>query len=564
MSQGAQSMVLLMFISVVPTIGVAGYAFRNRNKPGARGFLLCLTGMIGWSIMLIFVTWPFPILPVHLNLTGRFFFQLLVAFGWLLLVWEYLRRDNVLVPPALIAALAIVPIVTLALAVTNPIHHLVVLPETPDNPAGISEFVLGPWYFVHVCFAIVLVMLPVGLLVTDFRGAHGQHRSQIGLLLAGWVVGFPGALQTHLFRNIEAIPLYVDLTPVTFLITSLLWGLALYRYQLFNLAPVSRRTAIETMSDPIVSIDNNGKVVDANPPAQRLFGGGEDVVGISFDRICERFPALSSHQMRVQQQTELTLETEEGAHHFLLDVRQIELGTSTNGSVLVFREVTELREHEKDLELLKEILSRVFRHNVRNRLTVIDGYATQIEQRDKADKYDEELTMIKRASTQLLAHSGKATELRNLIDSDSEPEQFDLTALSSEYAQAIDTETSATVTTDLEDELLVECHPLVGEAIRELFDNAVRHHGWNEPHIRVRVSADEDDGVLWVEDDGPGIEMSEIEALNRRSETDLTHGSGVGLWLVDLIALRSGGSFSLADSPELGGTRAELRLPLTR
>ncbi len=562
MSQAAQSMVLLMFISVVPIIGVAGYAFHNRNKPGARGFLLCLIGMIGWSMMLIFVTWPSTILPVHLNITGRFFFQLVVTFGWVLLVWEYVKRDTIRIPSSLVVIAVIVSLITLALAVSNPVHHLVVLPETPDNPAGISEFVLGPWYFVHICFSILLVTLPLGLLFADFRGAHGQHRSQILLLLAGWLVGVPGALQTHLFRNIETIPVYVDLTPISFLIASLLWGLALYRYQLFSLVPVSRRTAIETMSDPVITVDSDETVVDANPPAQQLFGTGDDVVGKPFEDISEQLPVLSSLQRSTDYQTELTLETEDGERHFLLDVPRIELGTSTSGSVLVFREITELREREQELELLKEIFSRVFRHNIRNRLTTIDGYTAEIQAEDGADTYDEELTLIKQESAQLLAHSKKATVLGKLIDSESSSGEFDLEKTVSGYAQAIAANTSAAVTTDLEDGVLVDCHPLVGNAVRELFDNAVRHHDGNTPQLRVRVTADENNGILWIEDDGPGVELAEIEALDRRSETNLRHGSGVGLWLVDMVALKSDGSFRLTDSPELGGTRAELTFPL--
>lgn len=561
MSQVAQSMVLLMFISVVPIIGVTGYALRNRDKPGARGFLFCLIGMIGWSMMLIFVTWPSQILPVHLNLAGRFFFQLVVAFGWVLLVWEYIHRDSVRIPRLLIALVVFFPLLSLGMVVTNPMHYLVVLPETPANPVGISEFVLGPWYFVHICFAFLLVVLPVGLLVSDLRGAHGQHRSQILLLLAGWAVGVPGALQTHLFRNIEAIPLYVDLTPVTFLIASLLWGLALYRYQLFSLVPVSRRTIIETMSDPVVSLDSSGTIVDANPPAQRLLGGGDDLVGKAYDDISERFPALSAHPTRLDQM-ELTLETAAGDRHFLVDVRRIELGTSTSGSVIVFREVTELRERERELELLKEIFSRVFRHNIRNRLTTIDGYTGLIEHRDEDDYFGEELSHIKKESAQLLAHSEKATELGKLIDVAFEPERIDLTALVDQHAQEIDTNTSALVVTDLDDGVFVDCHPLIGEAVRELLDNAVRHHDGETPHLRVQVDTDEHEAVLWIEDDGTGIDSHEIEALDRRSETNLTHGSGVGLWLVDMVALKSGGSFTLTDSSNLGGTLAELTLPL--
>jgi len=561
MSQGAQSIVLLMFISVVPSIGVAAYAYRNRDKPGARGFLFCLFGMIGWSLMLMFITWPSQILPVHLNMTGRFFFQIMVAFGWVLLVWEYVHRDSIRIPPVVLAGVALIPVISLILAATNPLHHLVVLPETPDNPAGISEFVLGPWYLVHICFAILMVMLPAGLLIADFRGAHGQHRNQILLLLGGWAIGFPGAIQTHLFRNIDAIPAYVDLTPVTFLIASLFWGLALYQSDLFTIVPVSRRTAIETMADPIVSLDGSETVVDANPPAQELLGAGKDVIGTSFDELRERFPALADLETGTQQQTELTLETDGGNRHFLLDMRKLDLGSATSGSVLVFREVTQLRERERELELLKEIFSRVFRHNVRNRLTAIDGYTTLINQRDTEGTYEEELSRINESSEQLLAHSQKATELGTLIDSDTESVEVDLPAVVADCLDELSELTSATVVVDIDDELLVECHPLVGEAIRELLDNAVSHHPDQAPQIWVSTAVEGDNVSLRIEDDGAGVSLDEIKAITERTETSLTHGSGVGLWLVEMLALKSGGSFSLTDSQEFGGTRAELQFP---
>jgi len=72
MGQGAQSMALLMFLSIIPIIGVAIYTLRNEDQPGGRGLLLCLVGMIGWSVMLLLITWPSRSLPTHLNVAGRF------------------------------------------------------------------------------------------------------------------------------------------------------------------------------------------------------------------------------------------------------------------------------------------------------------------------------------------------------------------------------------------------------------------------------------------------------------------------------------------------------------
>ncbi len=213
-------MALLMVVCAVPIAGLAAYAFRNREKPGARGFLLCLVGEAGWSVMLATITWPDLILPVHLNTALRFLFQSLVILGWPLLVWEYTRRGRVHLRPSRVAALLAVPVATILLTATNPAHHLVLAAESPANPTGISDLVLGPGYLAHVVFAVALVTLPVGVLLSDLRSAHGDHRRQLLLLLAGWAVGVPGALQTHLFRTIDWIPLYVDLTPVTFIVAT--------------------------------------------------------------------------------------------------------------------------------------------------------------------------------------------------------------------------------------------------------------------------------------------------------------------------------------------------------
>ena len=554
-------MALLMFLSTIPIIGVTGYVLRNRNKPGARGLLLCLVGMVGWSLMLLLVTWPDPVLPVHLNIAGRFTFQALVAVGWPLFVLEYLRRDRIRFSKTLVAGVLVVPAVSILLAVTNPSHHLVIDAATPPNPTGISEFVLSPWYYVHISYASVLAMLPIGLLISDFRGAHGIHRQQLLLLMAGWLVGFPGALQTHLFRNIGAIPLSIDFTPTTFLVTALLWGLALNRYQLFDLVPVSRRTAIETLADPVITIGQFSTVVDMNQAAQIVFDGEKHPIGTSKEELCQAYPGIRSAINEPDTTTELTVSVDGETREFLPQTQAVTRGEQQVGTVIVFRDVTRLREREADLELLNAIFARVFRHNFRNKLNVIEGYATLIENRDTANEYATETEEIKKANKQLITHSRKATDLRTLIRNEHQQQEHDLSEIVRSHAQRIEDETPATVETSIEDGVSVLGHPTLTTAIEELFENAIEHHtGDSPPTLVVTVQTEEQNGVMYIEDDGPGIDTDEVAALTNREETALSHGSGVGLWLVEHIVRQSNGSLSITDAAALGGTRATIRL----
>jgi len=57
MSNLAQSLSIFMLICAVPIVGLAGYGFRYRDNLGVRGFLLCLIGMGGWSVLIALVTW---------------------------------------------------------------------------------------------------------------------------------------------------------------------------------------------------------------------------------------------------------------------------------------------------------------------------------------------------------------------------------------------------------------------------------------------------------------------------------------------------------------------------
>jgi signal transduction histidine kinase len=62
-----------------------------------------------------------------------------------------------------------------------------------------------------------------------------------------------------------------------------------------------------------------------------------------------------------------------------------------------------------------------------------------------------------------------------------------------------------------------------------------------------------------VSDNGPSIPRHELEVIEQREETDLAHGSGIGLWLIywATSAVRGDVSFERTAS----GTRVTLEFP---
>jgi signal transduction histidine kinase len=119
----------------------------------------------------------------------------------------------------------------------------------------------------------------------------------------------------------------------------------------------------------------------------------------------------------------------------------------------------------------------------------------------------------------------------------------------------------------LEDEPLVQVEAsAVGQIVLNLVLNAaqaIETAKLNGRTIRVTLSSDDEDAVLVVADDGPGIAGELLPRIFDAYMTTRQGGSGVGLALVRDIAMRAGGTVR-ARSSEGEGSRFEVRLPRVR
>jgi signal transduction histidine kinase len=103
----------------------------------------------------------------------------------------------------------------------------------------------------------------------------------------------------------------------------------------------------------------------------------------------------------------------------------------------------------------------------------------------------------------------------------------------------------------------------LGQVVRNLLDNAVRHAG---QRVVAGVRQQGDAVVLTVEDDGPGVPVAERERVFERfrrlddARSRDAGGSGLGLAIVREVVAAHGGSVALDSSP-LGGARFVVRLP---
>ncbi len=104
---------------------------------------------------------------------------------------------------------------------------------------------------------------------------------------------------------------------------------------------------------------------------------------------------------------------------------------------------------------------------------------------------------------------------------------------------------------------------LLGEALENLLDNAIRYGCRDGGAVRVAVGFEPEIVRLAVEDDGPGVPPDYRDRIFERFQRgidDGVEGCGLGLAIVREIVERHGGHVWLGDTP--GGARFVIELPV--
>jgi len=215
-------------------------------------------------------------------------------------------------------------------------------------------------------------------------------------------------------------------------------------------------------------------------------------------------------------------------------------------------------------------LSGAVAHDLRSPVTVIRGrlelaliHDSDADLRDAAASAIEGLdrvAAIVEAHLDVAEVEGGALRLRR--------EPIELTLLCRELAELYEiaaAEAGLALETALEDDLVLQGDPsLLGRALSNLLDNALRH-AEGATRLRLSTARDDDHWVrIVVEDDGPGFPPAlRNRAFERSARRADSPGFGLGLLLVRAAARAHGGDAALVTG-SLGGAAVAVRLPLAR
>jgi signal transduction histidine kinase len=311
------------------------------------------------------------------------------------------------------------------------------------------------------------------------------------------------------------------------------------------------RTIVNNAPTTLLAFDADGVVtVEEGRHANDLFE--DDVVGRSVFEVLEDRPELlDSCRTALDGEAVQTTATARGRTY---DIRFNPVGDEVEQVLVVAHDVTERRTRRQRIE----VLNRILRHDIRNRLNVILGHAEAIGERT-ADETDAESARIVAAEARrVLNLSEKARETQAVVETETKPVPVD-ELVAEGVAPPNERVSWLSVETRLPDGVWARATEDLSDAVGELVADAIARNGeTDELVVHVSTERTSERVTVRVEDDGRSLSTDERRSLESGSESPLEHASGVGLWLAYWTVTLGGGELTFADS-DLGGTCVELR-----
>jgi diguanylate cyclase (GGDEF)-like protein len=336
-------------VSVVIALVVAAIAWRRRAaSPAAPALVLMMAGLVLWSTADLLERTSVS-LEAHLFWGHALYLGVVMApASFIMLALEMTGRGDRLTR-RLRLLLAVQPVLVLLIAITDPWHQLfmsdavLVGGETTE-----LQWERGPLFWAHTAYSYAVLGGGMLMLIgTWARSARAYRRQLRSIVLAG-LVPWAANVGTQ-FRIVDVGTL--DLTPIAFTVTGIVFAWSLFRQRLLDLVPVARERLIDTMSDAVVVVDPQGRLADANPAALALLARagrrrGTATVGAPAAEVFAGWEGV----LPLRDDTEL--EVRVGAATGVVDVRVTRLTDRADrpgGYLLVLRDVTQNRQAERAL-----------------------------------------------------------------------------------------------------------------------------------------------------------------------------------------------------------------------
>ena len=352
---------LFLLSSAVSTL-LFFYAWSRRQKPAVKPFTAIAFIASIWSVIsglqILIASPDVKIIASALQYVAT----VSMPVAWLVFTVFFTGRTFWLTKGRFVGII-LIPVITLVLVASHNYHELMFKSTWLSvlGPYLTVVYVYGPWFFIHTFYSYVLIGAGIVLLV--FHRLYGPtlYRSQDAIMLVG--VLLPLALNVVFLASPKQFN-FVDLTPVGFSVAAVFLAWGLFKLNLLDLVPVARSAIVESITDAVIVLDDENRVIDLNAAAKHFFRTPKNQwIGTHIsDLTSDVDGAWTDHQNKGIVSKEIALVVDGEKRFFDWRISQLQdrhNRMSTPLMVVVLRDITDRKRAEAIESGQKRILSMI-------------------------------------------------------------------------------------------------------------------------------------------------------------------------------------------------------------
>lgn len=152
--------------------------------------------------------------------------------------------------------LFIIPILSIIIIFTNPLHHLF----CKSYAINVADVQLGPYFYVHMLYTYLLILVAfIKLIKTSI--------SKAGFLSFGTILIILGAcapIIPNLLASLQLISMDTYITPIPYLITAICFYISIFKLNSFDAVPIALKNIVDIMTDAFIVVEKDDTITYSN------------------------------------------------------------------------------------------------------------------------------------------------------------------------------------------------------------------------------------------------------------------------------------------------------------
>jgi len=348
--------ILLVVSILLMLVLILLIALKNKKKQIHYAVMGIAISLLTWNISVLCLI-SFPGTPwilaasEKIYFTGIIFVSLAILFAGLIFAqtrirfsWKY-------------ALLLVVPVISLAVLLTNPYHHFFyttfsLIPSEQD---------FGGFYAFHTVYSYLCVGIGLYYFLNFAVKNYGFFSRQALLVFFALFI----ALIADSFSTFHIFDWSAAVENVVFSVTIIIFILAIAKYSFLSVVPIALQKVIDIISDVYVVFNEEYEIIDFNNAFEMTWPGVSRKTGISqvikqncpdFDE--EQFGCLVSQAVWEQAKASLEIQRPSGGDvkYYMVEITPVIVKGSHVGTIMLMKDITEQKKNLEEVIRLNEKL----------------------------------------------------------------------------------------------------------------------------------------------------------------------------------------------------------------